>query len=112
MVQRSSACLALAALAVVLVTDHAFAVDDQPAESVRCECVCETANMSAVRIYDSVGYGCSALWNKTCNAENPATGLIETGRTAMCSQTQADTRSGPWSGVLTHPGVLQPLGGN
>lgn len=53
-----------------------------------CSCMCETANTGSYNDYDSRGYGCGALEGRTCNNENPQTGLIETGRLWGCGPAQ------------------------
>ena len=110
----ASIVLLLASLSPALALDNVVIGDG------RCDCMCETANTSNYNEYDSAGYGCGALENKTCNSENPATGLIETGRLWGCSPTNDNMQStAPLNGVfdpttgggpvIVRPGVVGPL---
>ena len=110
----ASIVLLLASLSPALALDNVVIGDG------RCDCMCETANAGNYGTYDSVGYGCGALNNKTCNIENPNTGLIETGRLWGCSPTSDNTQStAPLNGVfepitgdgpvIVRPGVVGPL---
>jgi hypothetical protein len=77
-------CLLGAAVGALLSAGApAFALDDRPF-GFECECVCETASGISYQYYRDLGLGCPVLNNRTCNVENPQTGLIETGRTFGC----------------------------
>lgn len=100
------------ALALVAATPG-HALDNGPVGSSRCDCMCETANTGYYGTYDSRGYGCAALENRTCNIENPATGLIETGRLWGCGPTRTDAVSaGALLNNLLEQGTWQAPGGN
>ncbi|MEZ5670024.1 MAG: hypothetical protein R3F55_21825 [Alphaproteobacteria bacterium] len=96
------------AVAAIAAASPALALDNVGGGGSRCDCYCETANSGYYGEYDSVGYGCAALENKTCNIENPNTGLIETGRLWGCSPTRPSDQSRANAGVLQDSGVIAP----
>ena len=101
------------ALTLVAATTPALALDNVVVGDGRCDCMCETANTGYYGTYDSRGYGCGALENRTCNIENPATGLIETGRLWGCSPTRTDAVSaGALLNNLLEQGTWQVPGGS
>jgi hypothetical protein len=51
----------------------------------QCYCACDTASGGEVSLYDSRGLSCMAFDGATCNRENKATGLIESGKLSGCS---------------------------
>lgn len=102
----------LAASVVLLVSSAsaAMALDNVVVGDGRCLCMCETANSGYYGTYDSVGYGCGALENRTCNIENPNTGLIETGRLWGCSPASSSSGNGrPATGGILTPGGSGPV---
>jgi hypothetical protein len=102
---------AMAAAALLAGVTPAAALDNVVIGSGRCDCMCETANAGNYGTYDSVGYGCGALEGKTCNIENPQTGLIETGRLWGCSPTNDDLQSRIQGGLQLDPGDSAQPGG-
>lgn len=108
---RSWAVTGAAAVLVASLTP-AFAVDNDPVtdgDSGSCTCVCMTPNSNELMFYPSQGSSCSALNNRTCNAEHSETHIIETGTTAGCSAASpAGPRAGGNLGV-SNPG--SPQGG-
>ena len=111
--------LGMAAAVLIAGVGPAAALDNVVVGDGRCDCMCETANTGHYGTYDSVGYGCAALENKTCNIENPQTGLIETGRLWGCSPTRDNLQSSIQGGLLldsgdgggqpSRPGLVAPL---
>jgi|HigsolmetaAR201D_1030396.scaffolds.fasta_scaffold107649_1 hypothetical protein len=116
--------LGMAAVLLAASAAPAAARDNIVVGDGRCDCFCETANAGSYNTYDSVGYGCGALENRTCNIENPQTGLIETGRLWGCSPANGQsistgtltldpgtTGGGGGSGPRIQPGLIGPLNG-
>jgi hypothetical protein len=108
---------AILALVPVLATS-AQARDNNEIFGFQCECWCATGNLFTSNYYYDLGLGCGALNNRTCNVENPQTGLIETGRTTSCAPARepADIGGVQPGGILdpgssTGPGVANPLPG-
>jgi len=114
----------LASIAAALLAASAApaaALDNGVTSDTRCQCFCDTGITASYDTYDSRGYGCGALEGRTCNIENPQTGLIQTGRLLYCSPrsshpnlTDRITVSPGSSGgsvLQVRPGLSGPLSG-
>jgi hypothetical protein len=97
----------------------AVALDNSSAGGGRCECFCDAGSIGGFNTYDNPG-SCCALENRTCNIEDPATGLIRSGRTLGCSperstSSQAQIQDGAvldpgdGGGQPGRPGLVSPL---
>jgi hypothetical protein len=93
-----------AAIAVMLAALAPAQARDNETFGFQCECWCHTSNTSTPQFYYDLGLGCGVLNNRTCNIENPQTGLIETGRTDSCSP----AREPAGTGGLQPGGILDP----
>jgi hypothetical protein len=103
---------AAAALILAPITLPAWALDDNPVGSMRCQCYCESANTGSFNVYGIAGSSCGPLEGRTCNIENSQTGLIETGRVAACLPLEEESNAGSnFPGMFeTSPGVLDNPG--
>src|SRR3989442_1353579 len=76
----------LVVLCVFVAADTSWARDKNLLGSDQCICFCNTGTViRSSNSYDNHGLPCGAFNNKTCNAENPETHLIQGGKTEDCS---------------------------
>ena len=111
--------LGMAAALLMASAAPAAALDNSSIGSGRCECFCDAGSIGGFNTYDNPG-SCGALTNRTCNIEDPATGLIRSGRTLGCSperstSSQAQIQGGAvldpgnGGGQPGRPGLVAPL---
>lgn len=73
--------------------------------ATHCFCICGVDIQSGTGgVYDHKGLGCFVLEGKTCNREDPDTGIILTGKLSGCSQYKQGM-FGESSGQLLDPGT-------